>query len=257
MMTRSPAVAGRFYPAISDDLKATVDGLLQAAKPADRPPKALIVPHAGYIYSGPIAATAFAQVTQAEIERVVIVGPAHRVYLAGMVSPGATRLRTPLGDLEVDVDALARVPEVTESPRVHAQEHSIEVMLPFLQRLEPDLKIIPIAASHTDPEVVGRMLESLWGGPETLIVISSDLSHHLPYDAARAIDRRTAARIEARQTDLTGDEACGCTGINGLAWVARRHGARIELLDLRSSGDTAGGRDEVVGYGAFALHEAA
>ncbi len=164
-------------------------------------------------------------------------------------------MRTPLGDIEVDVEALRRVPEIVAHPTAHAREHSLEVELPFVQRLLPRAKVVPIAASHAAPELVGRVLDTLWGGPETLIVISSDLSHYHPYADAKAIDARTAAKILALDTALTGDEACGCTGINGLAWVARRRKLRVELIDLRNSGDTAGKRDEVVGYGAFALYE--
>jgi MEMO1 family protein len=257
---RLPAVAGTFYPATPDVLLATVDGLLEAAgAPSEPRPKALIVPHAGYIYSGAIAASGFARVGRdAPITRVVMIGPAHRVALDGLAWPGAARVATPLGEVEVDVDAIAAVPELIASPLAHAREHSLEVELPFIQRLWPRAKVIPIAASHARPEQVGHVLEALWGGPETLIVISSDLSHYLPYATGRAHDEHTAAKIVALDTGLTGEEACGATGINGLTWVARRRGLVPELVDLRSSGDTAGrDRDEVVGYGAFAFHEAA
>lgn len=255
---RPAAVAGTFYPGSSAALGTTVDALLGAVSFEKRElPKALIVPHAGFTYSGPVAAAGFARVASVadRLERVVILGPAHRVAFEGLTWPGTTHLRTPLGDLEVDVTAIEGVPELVAHPAAHAREHSIEVELPFIQRLAPRAKIIPIAASHAAPDVVGRVLEQLWGGPETLIVISSDLSHFHPYAEAAAIDRRTAAKIVALETGLTGEEACGCTGINGLAWVARRRNLRIEVLDLRSSGDTAGPRDEVVGYGAFAAYE--
>jgi hypothetical protein len=251
---RPAAVAGAFYPGSKTELSGVVDGLIASAAPGPIP-KALVVPHAGYIYSGAIAASGFARIAGAPIERVVLIGPAHRVFVEGLVWPGTTHLRTPLGDIEVDVEALRRVPEVVAHPAAHAREHSLEVELPFIQRLAPRAKVVPIAASHAAPELVGRVLGVLWGGPETLIVISSDLSHYHPYADARTIDARTAAKIVALDTGLTGDEACGCTGINGLAWIARAKHLRVELVDLRNSGDTAGTRDEVVGYGAFALYE--
>jgi AmmeMemoRadiSam system protein B len=260
---RSPAVAGTFYPGSEAELRATVDRLLaQVNVPSGaRCPKAVIVPHAGYVYSGPIAASAFARIAPHgdRITRVVLIGPAHRVFVQGLVSPGAARLRTPLGELAVDLEALAQLESlgVGVDATAHAREHSLEVELPFLQRVTPRAKIVPLAGTRADPELVGRALELLWGGPETLIVISSDLSHYLPYADGRATDERTAARIVALDTTLAGEDACGSIGINGLAWLARKKQLSIELLDLRSSGDTAGTRDEVVGYGAFAICEGA
>lgn len=258
---RSPAVAGSFYPGSAAELRALVDRLLGAVKlPANaRCPKALIVPHAGYVYSGPIAASAFARVAPHgdRITRVVLIGPAHRVFVGGLVSPGASRLRTPLGELEVDLDCLAQLRDVGVDAAAHAREHSLEVELPFLQRVTPRARIVPLAGTRADPELVGRVLETLWGGPETLIVISSDLSHYLPYADGRATDERTVARILGLDTTLAGEDACGAIGINGLAWLARKRQLSIELLDLRSSGDTAGTKDEVVGYGAFALYDGA
>lgn len=258
---RPPAVAGTFYPASAGELGSLVDRLLAAvAVPANaRCPKALIVPHAGYVYSGPIAASAFARVAPHgdRITRVVLVGPAHRVFVEGLVTPGANALRTPLGDLAVDTDALRLLDGVRPDARVHAREHSLEVELPFLQRVTPRAKVVPLAGTRADPEFVGRALDLLWGGPETLIVISSDLSHYLPYADARATDERTAQRILARDTTLAGEDACGSIGINGLSWVARKRELTIELLDLRTSGDTAGTKDEVVGYGAFAIYDGA
>ena len=263
---RPPAVAGSFYPADPGALGALVDRLLAEAS-AGRPggggdgtcPKALIVPHAGYVYSGPIAAAAFARVADAasRIQRVVMIGPAHRVYVDGLAWPGAARLRTPLGELAVDVEAIRGLPGVGAHPVAHAREHSLEVMLPFLQRLAPHAKVVPLIGSLAPAAEVGHVLEALWGGAETLIVISSDLSHYLPYREGRARDEHTAARIVDLDVGLSGEEACGAVGINGLLWVARRRRMRVERIDLRSSGDTAGPRDEVVGYGAFALHEAA
>lgn len=256
---RAPAVAGTFYPGSAAELGSTVDRLLAAAAvpPNAACPKALIVPHAGYVYSGPIAASAFARVKPFgdRITRVVLIGPAHRVFVDGLVSPGASRLRTPLGELAVDKEALAML-GLPANPSAHAREHSLEVELPFLQRVTPHAKLVPLAGTRAKPELVGAALDKLWGGPETLIVISSDLSHYLPYAEGRSTDEQTCARILAAQP-VEGESACGSIGINGLLWLAKRKRLRIELVDLRSSGDTAGGRDEVVGYGAFALYEVA
>ena len=255
---RPPAVAGRFYPGSAGELADTVDGLLAAATPRGRVPKALIVPHAGYIYSGPIAASAFAQVAAraSQITRVVLIGPAHRERVDGLATPDAARLATPLGELEVDTAGLAGVPDITANARAHAHEHCLEVELPFLQRVLPHAKVIPLIASRLSPERVGRVLEALWGGPETLIVISSDLSHYLRYADGRAKDRSTVDQILALEATLDGDQACGAVAINGLTWLANHKRLVPELLDLRSSGDTAGPRDEVVGYGAIAFFEA-
>ena len=259
---REPAVAGTFYPGSPIELASTVDRLLAnavaAVAPGARRPKALIVPHAGYIYSGPIAATAFARVVPfgASITRVVLVGPAHRVFVDRLVAPGTQRLRTPLGELVVDVDAIRAV-GIEDHRVAHAREHSLEVELPFLQRVTPNAKIIPLAGTRAAPELVGKTLDALWGGPETLVVLSTDLSHYRPYAEGRVHDQKTCARIVAHDATLGGEDACGSIGLNGLAWLAARRSLEIELLDLRSSGDTAGDKDEVVGYAAFAVHEAA
>lgn len=252
---RRPAVAGSFYPASADAAGRMVDELLAAAAPGALP-KALIVPHAGYVYSGPIAASGFARIAGAKISRVVLVGPAHRVFVEGLVWPGAARLRTPLGDVEVDLDAVHRL-GVAADPAAHAREHALEVELPFLQRLVPGAKVVPLIGSRASAAEVGSVLAALWGGPETLIVISSDLSHYLPYDEGRARDQRSCARILALDPTLDPDDACGSIGINGLCFAARAKQLRAELVDLRSSGDTAGTRDGVVGYAAIAFYEAA
>lgn len=256
---RRAAVAGAFYPGNPGQLAAEIDELLDGVEqfePRMGHPKALIVPHAGYVYSGEIAASAFALVAPFadRIERVVLLGPTHRVYVEGLASPGAARLATPLGEVEVDRAALAGIPE---SPHAHAREHSLEVELPFLQRVLPRAKVVPLAGSRATPAEVGAVLARLWGGPETLIVISSDLSHYLPYAAGRAKDQRTAERICAGDTTIEGEDACGAIGIDGLLHLVKQKRLRVELVDLRSSGDTAGSRDEVVGYGAFAAYEAA
>lgn len=261
---RSPAVAGTFYPAGTAALAAAVDGYLAEARAqllrsaADSaPPKAIVVPHAGYVYSGPIAASAFVRLEPIaeRIRRVVLLGPSHRVYVDGMVAPEATLLRTPLGDVEVDRAALAKLPDVGVSAAAHAREHSLEVELPFVQRVLPNARVVPLAVGRAAPAEVANVLEALWGGEETVIVVSSDLSHYLPYDVGRAEDERTCKRIVALDGPIDGDKACGAGGLNGLLTVARRRGLVGEVVDLRSSGDTAGPRDEVVGYAAVVFHE--
>lgn len=256
---RPPAVAGLFYPREAHILADTVSHLLANATPRPPFPKALIVPHAGYVYSGPIAASAYAQLQGAHhIERVVLIGPAHRVPVHGLTSPGASALRTPLGDVAVDIETLRHLPSVLANPRAHAQEHSLEVQLPFLQKVVPHAKVVPLVAGWAKAPDVGEVLDSLWGGPETVIIVSSDLSHYLPYLEGQSEDRHTADLIvspPAESDVLTPEQACGCVGINGLLWVVRRRKLKVRLLDLRSSGDTAGDKAHVVGYGAFAVYE--
>jgi hypothetical protein len=255
---REPAVAGVFYPASPRVLGEIVDGLLaQAARSPARWPKAIVAPHAGYVYSGPTAAAAFSLVVGAPIERVVLVGPSHRVPLVGLASPGVTALKTPLGVIPVDTEALARLVSVREDPWAHSREHSLEVELPFVQRVAARARVVPLVVGRSSAQEVGEVLDALWGGPETLIVVSSDLSHYLPYAIGQGVDERTAASIVALDLGLTEDQACGATALNGLAWVARRRGLSAELVELTSSGDTAGPRDKVVGYGAFAFFEGA
>lgn len=263
--TRPPAVAGLFYPKAPAALDAEVDRLLAAVRPARRgaPPKALIVPHAGYAYSGPIAASAYRLLADAKgISKVVLLGPVHRVPVRGLALPGAEALATPLGTVSVDVEgaeALAGLPQVCTSAAAHAEEHSLEVQLPFLQRaLSGDFSVLPLAVGDATADAVAECLERVWGGPETLVVVSSDLSHYLPYDVARRVDRNTAEAILAYKAGAIGHEhACGATAVWGLLLVAQRRGLRVELLDLRNSGDTEGDRARVVGYGAFAFREAA
>jgi AmmeMemoRadiSam system protein B len=249
-----------FYPRDANDLLAAVDALLATRPPAPRgpTPKALIVPHAGYIYSGSIAASAYVLVAPAadRIERVVLLGPAHRVWIEGLAHPGASFLRTPLGDIEVDLEALAAA-SVPAHVAAHAREHSLEVQLPFIQRVLPRARVAPIVVGGARPEEVGAVLDRLWGGPETLIVISSDLSHYLPYEKARAVDRETAERVVALDDTIEPERACGAAPVDGLLWTARRRNLTARIVDLRSSGDTAGGREEVVGYGSFAFHQSA
>lgn len=261
---RRPAVAGTFYPDQSLTLSRKVKELINAAPFSEGTdaavPKALIVPHAGYIYSGATAALAYARLAPArnKIKRVVLLGPVHRVPVRGLALAGATLFSTPLGDIEVDqeaVMALAGMPQVVVSAPAHAQEHSLEVQLPFLQSVLDDFKLLPLAVGDATPDEVAQVLEVLWGGPETLIVVSSDLSHYLPYAAAQEIDSHTAARIVACDPTIGHDQACGATPVNGLLLAARRHGLKAHLIDLRNSGDTAGDRSRVVGYGGFAFSE--
>jgi MEMO1 family protein len=261
---RPPAVAGMFYPADADRLGAQVLGMLgetrlQALPPGQ--PKALIAPHAGYVYSGPVAAHAYALLTpwRERIHRVVLLGPTHRVPVRGLAWPDAGAFDTPLGAIPVDMEALAAIralPQVTISSGAHAWEHSLEVHLPFLQKVLPDFRLAPLAVGDAQPEEVAEVLDRLWGGEETLIVISSDLSHYLSYDEARHTDARTVQSILDLDQPLDHHQACGATPINGLIVLARRRHLRPRLLDLRNSGDTAGDRSQVVGYAALAFYEA-
>jgi AmmeMemoRadiSam system protein B len=258
---RPPAVAGLFYPDNPPELRDMVSGYLaQAPELAAGPPKALIVPHAGYIYSGVIAAAAYAQVARRrrEIRRIVLIGPSHRVYLRGMAVPEDEGFQTPLGMVPIDRELKARAlghDEVIESDRPHVTEHSLEVQLPFLQVLLDEFTLLPIAVGSAAPPAVAAVLAELWGDERTLVLISSDLSHYLTYEQARAVDAETSAAIQRNEPTLTGEQACGCVGINGLAYLARQRNARITEIARCNSGDTAGDRQRVVGYGAFALHE--
>jgi hypothetical protein len=255
-----------FYPeaprALSDGVRAYLGGAGRPVQGAARP-KALIVPHAGYVYSGPIAACAYTRLAgQGDpIRRVVLFGPAHRAPVRGLALPSAQAFATPLGTVDVDRDAAASalaLPQVCRSDAAHALEHSLEVQLPFLQTvLREEFRIVPFAVGDATPAQVAEVIELLWGGPETLIVISSDMSHYHGYAAAREIDRATANAVLALSATLEDGQACGATPINGLLMVARRRGLRPELLDLRNSGDTAGDRSRVVGYASFAFGEAA
>lgn len=259
---RAPAVAGRFYPQGAAALSRSVQYLLENARAvAGMPPKALIAPHAGYIYSGPITASAYASLAsvRATIKRVVLLGPSHRVPVRGLALPRASHFMTPLGAVKIDTTArhtLRDLPQVIVSDSAHAQEHSIEVHLPFLQTTLANFELIPLAVGQADAAEVAAVLEALWGGPETLIVVSSDLSHYLDYRRARTVDRATAGAILALRTDIEPEHACGATPICGLTLTAERKNLQPELLDLRSSGDTAGDPERVVGYGAFAFYGA-
>ncbi len=259
---REAAVAGSFYPGQPKQLAENVNALLGAVEASElvTQPKALIVPHAGYIYSGPTAAMAYACLAEnaAEIRRVVLLGPVHRVPVRGLALPGVDAFATPLGTIELDREAIAAISvlaQVVTSSAAHQLEHSLEVQLPFLQTVLDDFKLVPLAVGDASPAQVAEVLEKLWGGPETLIVISSDLSHFLPYHSAQQIDRATVESILQMHTLRSHEQACGATPVNGLLLAARKHGLQPQLLDLCNSGDTAGDKRQVVGYAAIAFRE--
>jgi len=259
---RATAVAGLFYPDDPAILADQVAVMLAAAPAQPMQPKALIVPHAGYVYSGPIAASAYAVLRPlaTRIRRVVLFGPAHRAAVAGLAAPAAAAFATPLGAIDVDTDAVsaaAQLPQVEISDSAHAEEHSLEVQLPFLQKVLDRFVIAPFVVGGASGVQVAEVMELLWGGPETLIVVSSDLSHYLPYQVARQVDGATAESILHKRPLAHHEQACGAAAINGLIEAARRKHLEPSLLDQRNSGDTAGDKARVVGYAAFAFTEAA
>jgi AmmeMemoRadiSam system protein B/AmmeMemoRadiSam system protein A len=252
-----------FYPRDARELEREVAELIDGVEnlaPRFGHPKALIVPHAGYIYSGPVAARAYDELAAARgvVKRVVLLGPVHRVPLRGLALPGAEAFDTPLGRIPVDAEAvrlLAPFRQVVTSPAAHATEHSLEVQLPFLQKMLGEFSLLPLAVGDARPQEVLEVIERLWGGPETLFVLSTDLSHYHGYEDARRIDRATLSRIAAFDTDINHEEACGATPLNGFLAAARSHDLSIRLVGACNSGDTAGGKDRVVGYSAFSLYE--
>jgi MEMO1 family protein len=259
---RPAAVAGAFYPRQAARLASEVADYLAAASRAPTvPPKAIIAPHAGYVYSGPIAASIYARLAplRGRIRRVVLAGPAHRVFVRGAAVPSAAAFASPLGHVPLDAAAIAslrELPFVEVSDHAHALEHSLEVHLPFLQMVLGDFTLVPVVVGDASPAEMARLYERVWGGEETLIVVSSDLSHYLPYESAKAVDQDTARAILELRDSLDPEEACGAAPINGLLRAARARALVAEQVDLRNSGDTAGDRDRVVGYGAFAFHAA-
>ena len=264
---RAPAVAGYFYPEDPGELRAAVDAHLADARPAHREdpgtpwPKAVIAPHAGYAYSAPVAAAVYARLEAARgtVERVVLLGPSHRVGFAGLAVTGAGAYATPLGPVPVDARAVARIAgfeRVLLMDEAHAREHGLEVHLPFLQTVLGDFRLVPIVVGDAAPEDVARVLDALWGGPETLIVVSSDLSHHHDYATANEMDGATCRAVQTLEIDeVTTEGACGAHPVRGLMALARRRDLRVTLVDRRNSGDTAGPRDRVVGYGSFIVEE--
>ncbi|MDR2454174.1 MAG: AmmeMemoRadiSam system protein B [Bifidobacteriaceae bacterium] len=260
-VTRQPAVAGLFYPASPEELSAQVLSLLDQAAAAQARPagpvKALIAPHAGYRYSGATAAAGYAAAAGAGYERVVLLGPCHQVGTPFVALAGADCFRTPLGDVPVWQEGAAiaaALPQVITSPPVHAREHSLEVHLPFIQAaLGPGVPVLPLAVGWAEPAAVAAVIEAVWGGPETLVVVSSDLSHYLPYQQAVAVDSEAIGQILAGRPPLRSDQACGVFPVNGLLEVSRRLGLSARLVQYANSGDTAGDRSAVVGYAAIAF----
>jgi MEMO1 family protein len=273
---RPAAVAGLFYPADASHLRSSVRALLEgtsspraaaftqnaeALAVEASPPKALIVPHAGYVYSGPVAGAAYRLLAKArdQITRVVLLGPSHRVAFTGMAATSARAYETPLGLIPIDQEWLNRardLPQFRVLDEAHEGEHCLETQLPFLQVALGDFKLAPIVCGRIGAEAAADLLETLWGGPETLIVVSSDLSHYLDYQACRTLDEKTRAAIERLDPSALGSEqACGAAPVNGLLTAAKRRGLRVKTLDLCNSGDTAGPRHRVVGYGAWAFFE--
>lgn len=259
---RPAAHAGRFYPEDPGELRREVNALLAAAgQPKGPVPKALIAPHAGYCYSGPIAASAYAELAphREVVRRVVLLGPSHFARFRGVAASGMGAFATPLGRVPLDQAAIQRIsalPGVHIADGPHAPEHCLEVHLPFLQTVLSDFQLVPLLVGEADEEEVGHVIEALWGGTETRVVVSSDLSHYHDSATARALDEVTARAIETlRGEALDGNDACGFEPIRGLLYVARHRGLRCQRLDLRNSGDTAGSFQRVVGYGAFTVLE--
>jgi MEMO1 family protein len=259
---RPPAVAGFFYPADPVELQDVVRTLIDRASAVGVTPGAMsyIVPHAGYIYSGSVAAVAYAHLRRAGVKprRIVIIGPSHRVYLQGIAVSEANIFRTPLGDIPLDTQAkrtLLKRGDVILSDMPHSQEHSLEVQLPFLQELFAEFELVPLVVGAAEPHYVAAVLESVASDPDTLLLASSDLSHYLSYDEARRVDADTNTRILAFANTLTGEQACGAVALNGLLSLAKERKATISPLSLLNSGDTAGDRARVVGYGAYAIHD--
>ena len=261
---RPPAVAGLFYPADAAQLRDAVAQYLNAPAP-DNPresPKALIVPHAGYVYSGSVAAAAYAAIAsrRESIRHVVVIGPSHRVYLRGIAVPEWSSFATPLGTVTVDREGSSRLlksGDVIAANAPHANEHCLEVQLPFLQTLLDDFTLLPLVVGAATPQHVASVLASVWGDADTLVLISSDLSHYHPYAVAQQMDAATSDSILRRATDLTGEQACGAACINGLLHFAREQELDVTQILRLNSGDTAGDRSRVVGYGAFAIYEPA
>ena len=261
--TRLPAVAGTFYPSDPQQLLAAVHDYLRQGRQIHPPsikPSAIVAPHAGYVYSGPVAGTAYAQLDQVSesVRRVVLIGPAHYVRFHGLAVSRANSFSTPLGQVPTDTSAienLLNLSQVHALEEAHAPEHSLEVHLPFLQTvLSNEFTLVPILVGAAVDDQVTEVLEAAWCDDETLLVVSSDLSHYHSYEIARLIDGETTKLIESFQEDqLTGERACGYQGIRGMLRIAKRRGLSVKALDIRNSGDTAGPHEQVVGYGAYII----
>lgn len=257
---RAAAVAGTFYPKERRVLTDQIQAFINSANIQGPMPKAIICPHAGYIYSGPIAAYAYKLITQGkeQIKKVVLLGPAHRVPFKGIALSSADSFSTPLGKIPLDkssLQSIAELPQVSYLDDAHTLEHSLEVQLPFLQMCLNEFSLVPALVGDANPQEVAEVLEILWGDSETLIVISSDLSHYQDYRTAQQRDEQTSLAIQSKNfQDINYEDACGCNPINGLLWLAKKQNLQIDILEQRNSGDTAGSRDRVVGYGAYAIH---
>lgn len=259
--TRLPAVAGAFYPADPGQLHISVQAYLQAAQELpDTPPKAIIAPHAGYVYSGPIAATVYKTLYAARhtIHRVILIGPSHRVGFRGIALSQAAIYASPLGDIQVDRDAYSLLNDLAYVgflDEAHTHEHSLEVQLPFLQEVLESFKLVPLVAGEATPEQVSAVLERLWQDTATVLVVSSDLSHYHDYATAQRMDQATTLAIENLQPEaISHESACGRVPVKGLLTLAKRKGWTARTVDVRNSGDTAGSKDRVVGYGAYVFH---
>ena len=253
MEVRPPAVAGLFYPGNQTNLSQLVDQLLESVVVPGLAPKAMILPHAGYRYSGQMAAQGYATLpaAAADLKQVVLLGPNHRVGLPAIALPGVEAMATPLGEVQIWAEGVAiasQFSQVVTSPEVHAEEHSLEVHLPFLQRTLPHIPVLPLAVGWVEPEAVAEVLDAVWGGPETLVIVSSDLSHYHPYSQAKAIDQATISQVLKLGPPLETEQACGATPINGLLEVAARRGMVPAMVDACSSGDTSFDHSRVVGY---------
>ena len=258
---RQPAVAGMFYPADKQSLKDDIQQYLNQAHVEQKTtPKAIVVPHAGYIYSGPVAASAYKQIIplKDKINRVVLLGPSHRVAFSGLAVPESDVFNTPLGNIPIDqkgIQLLAGMSQVIASDQAHREEHSLEVQLPFLQEILGEFSLIPLVVGEADRFEVAEVIDKLWGDEHTLIVISTDLSHFHEYNEAKQLDRATSDAIVNLKPDLIGyEDACGRNGLKGMMTAAEEKNLSVELLDLRNSGDTAGDKNRVVGYGAYVFH---
>lgn len=255
--TRPAAVAGLFYPEEPETLKSMIYALLEHTESSGPVPKAIIAPHAGYIYSGPIAASAYHRVEAANdtIHRVILLGPTHRLPISGLAASSADFFETPLGKVRIDqagVERALQFPQVKLIDEAHTMEHSLEVHLPFLQSILKDFTIVPLVVGDASADEVSEVLEALWGGDETLIVISSDLSHYHSYNAAKSMDKATSQAIENLTPErIQFEDACGRIPISGLLLAARHKKLKASTIDLRNSGDTSGAKDKVVGYGAY------
>lgn len=256
---RPAAVSGTFYPGDPDELAELVLNQLANSSPSSLTPKALIAPHAGYIYSGPIAASAYGQLDEnrEQISRVILLGPSHHIAFYGIALTDATHYQTPLGQIAIDQqaqDAIRHLSQVSIINAAHAYEHSLEVHLPFLQMLLHEFSLVPLVVGDCPPQAVAEALKLLAGGPETLIVVSSDLSHYHDYETAQLMDAETSQHIHLLNDNrIDGEHACGARPVNGLLRFVNENNMQAHILDVRNSGDTAGPRDRVVGYGAYAI----